>query len=142
MNKGFSFLGSVIIFGWLGFYGCTAIPENNNSVSIEASLDTNQVTIGDVIHLTVVVRAISNQRLVFSELNVENPIEIREKSIFNEENKIQFQIVIWDTGFFTIPGYSVGIIHVKDSTLDYSLETNPLEITVVSTLTGGIKPTL
>ena len=142
MNKGFSFLGSVIIFGWLGFYGCTAIPENNNSVSIEASLDTNQVTIGDVIHLTVVVRAISNQRLVFSELNVENPIEIREKSIFNEENKIQFQIVIWDTGFFTIPGYSVGIIHVKDSTLDYSLETNPLEIIVISTLTGEVQPTL
>ena len=88
MNKGFSSLGSVIIFGWLGFYGCTAIPENNNSVSIEASLDTNQVTIGDVIHLTVVVRAISNQRLVFSELDVENPIEIREKSIFNEETEI------------------------------------------------------
>ena len=142
MNKGFSFLGSVIIFGWLGFYGCTAIPENNNSVSIEASLDTNQVTIGDVIHLTVVVRAISNQRLVFSELNVENPIEIREKSIFNEENKIQFQIVIWDTGSFTIPGYSVGITHVKDSTLDYSLETNPLEIIVISTLTGEVQPTL
>ena len=142
MNKGFSFLGSVIIFGWLGFYGCTAIPENNNSVSIEASLDTNQITIGDVIHLTVEVRAISNQRLVFSELNVENPIEIREKSIFNEENKIQFQIVIWDTGSFTIPGYSVGITHVKDSTLDYSLETIPLEIIVISTLTGEVQPTL
>ena len=106
MKRRFFSLGSVIIIGWMVFYGCTATPEKNNSVSIEASLDTNQVTIGDVIHLTVEVRAISNQRLVFSELNVENPIEIREKSIFNEENKIQFQIVIWDTGSFTIPGYS------------------------------------
>ena len=142
MNKRVFLLGSVIIFGWLVFYGCTATPEKSNSVSIEASLDTNQVTIGDVIHLTVEIRAISNQRLVFSELNVENPIEIREKSIFYEENKIQFQIVIWDTGSFTIPGYSIGITHVKDSTLDYSLETIPLEIIVISTLTGEVQPTL
>ena len=142
MNRRFSFLGSIIIFGWLYFYGCTAIPENNNSVSIEASLDTNKVTIGDVIHLTVEIKTNSDQRLVFSELKVEKPIEIREKSIFYEENKIQFQIVIWDTGAFTIPGYSVGISHVQDSTLDYSLETNPLEITVVSTLTGDVQPAL
>ena len=142
MNKGFFLLGSVIIFGWLVLYGCTSTPEKNNSISIEASLDTNQVTIGDVIHLTVEIRAISNQRLVFSELNVENPIEIREKSIFKEENKIQFQIVIWDTGSFTIPGYSVGISHVQDSTLDFWLETNPLEITVVSTLVGDVQPTI
>ena len=142
MNKRVFLLGSVIIFGWLVFYGCTATPEKSNSVSIEASLDRNQVTIGDVIHLTVEIRAISNQRLVFSELNVENPIEIREKSIFKEENKIQFQIVIWDTGSFTIPGYSVGISHVLDSTLDFWLETNPLEITVISTLAGDVQPTI
>ncbi len=55
MNRGFFSLGSVIIIGWMVFYGCTATPEKNNFVSIEASLDTNQVTIGDVIHLTVEV---------------------------------------------------------------------------------------
>ena len=142
MSKGFFPLGSVIIIGWFNFYGCTAKPEKNNTVSIEASLDTNKVTIGDVIHLTVEIKTNSDQRLVFSELKVKKPIEIREKSIFYEENKIQFQIVIWDTGAFTIPGYSVGISHVQDSTLDYSLETNPLEITVVSTLTGDVQPAL
>ena len=62
MSKGSPPLCSVIIIVCFNFYGCTATPEKNNSVSIEASLDTNQVTIGDVIHLTVVVRAISNQR--------------------------------------------------------------------------------
>jgi len=142
MNRGFFSLGSVIIIGWMVFYGCTATPEKNNSVSIEASLDTNQVTIGDIVHLTVEVGAISNQRLLFSELNVEHPIEIRKKSILKEENKIQFQIVIWDTGSYMIPGYSIGISHDKDSTLDFSLETNPLKITVVSTLTGDPQSTI
>ena len=142
MKRRFFSLGSVIIIGWMVFYGCTATPEKNNSVSIEASLDTNQVTIGDVIHLTVEVRAISNQRLFFSDLNVEYPIEIREKSTIKEENKIQFQIVIWDTGSYMIPGYSIGISHVQDSTLDFSLETSPLEITVVSTLTGDLQSTI
>ena len=142
MNRGFFSLGSVIIIGWMIFYGCTATPEKNNFVSIEASLDTNQVTIGDVIHLTVEVKAISNQRLLFSELNVEYPIEIKEKSIIKEENKIQFQIVIWDTGSYMIPSYSIGISHDQDSTLDFSLETNPLEITVVSILTGDPQSTI
>ena len=142
MKRRFFSLGSVIIIGWMVFYGCTATPKKNNSVSIEASLDTNQVTIGDVIHLTVEVRAISNQRLFFSDLNVEYPIEIREKSTIKEENKIQFQIVIWDTGSYMIPGYSIGISHVQDSTLDFSLETSPLEITVVSTLTGDLQSTI
>ncbi|MDP7036824.1 MAG: hypothetical protein QF453_02710 [Candidatus Marinimicrobia bacterium] len=142
MNRGFFSLGSVTIIGWMVFYGCTAIPEKNNSVSIEASLDTSQVTIGDIVHLTVEVGAISNQRLLFSELNVEHPIEIRKKSILKEENKIQFQIVIWDTGSYMIPGYSIGISHDKDSTLDFSLETNPLKITVVSTLTGDPQSTI
>ena len=142
MKRRFFSLGSVIIIGWMIFYGCTATPEKNNFVSIEASLDTNQVTIGDVIHLTVEVRAISNQRLFFSELNVEYPIEIREKLIIKEENKIQFQIVIWDTGSYMIPGYSIGISHIQDSTLDFSLETSPLEITVVSTLTGDLQSTI
>ena len=142
MSKEFYLFWSVIIFGWLSFYGCTATDEKNNSISIEASLDTTQVTIGDVIHFTVEVRGVSNQRLVFSELNVGSPVEIKEKSIFQEENKIQFQIVIWDTGSFAIPGYSVGISHVNDSTLDFSLESNPLDITVLSTLTGNIQPTL
>ena len=142
MKRRFFSLGSVIIIGWMVFYGCTATPEKNNSVSIEASLDTNQVTIGDVIHLTVEVRAISNQRLFFSELNVEYPIEIREKSIIKEENKIQFQIVIWDTGSYLIPSYSIGFSHDQDSTLDFSLETNPLEITVVSILTGDPQSTI
>jgi hypothetical protein len=142
MNRGFFSLGSVTIIGWMVFYGCTAIPEKKNSVSIEASLDTSQVTIGDIVHLTVEVGAISNQRLLFSELNVEHPIEIRKKSILKEENKIQFQIVIWDTGSYMIPGYSIGISHDKDSTLDFSLETNPLKITVVSTLTGDPQSTI
>ena len=142
MNRGFFSLGSVTIIGWMVFYGCTAIPEKNNSVSIEASLDTSQVTIGDIVHLTVEVGAISNQRLLFSDLNVEHPIEIRKKSILKEENKIQFQIVIWDTGSYMIPGYSIGISHDKDSTLDFSLETNPLKITVVSTLTGDPQSTI
>ena len=142
MNRGFFSLGSVIIIGWMIFYGCTATPEKNNFVSIEASLDTNQVTIGDVIHLTVEVKAISNQRLLFSELNVEYPIEIKEKSIIKEENKIQFQIVIWDTGSYMIPSYSIGFSHDQDSTLDFSLETNPLEITVVSILAGDSQSTI
>ena len=87
MSKDFYLFWSVIIFGRLSFYGCTATDEKNNSISIEASLDTTQVTIGDVIHFTVEVRGVSNQRLVFSELNVGSPVEIKEKSIFQEENQ-------------------------------------------------------
>ena len=81
MNNGFSLLGSVIIFGWLIFYGCTATPEKNNSVSIEASLDTNQVTIGDVIHLTVEVRSISNRQgyLYLHCVCCDNPNYYRER---------------------------------------------------------------
>ena len=81
MSKEFYLFWSVIIFGWLSFYGCTATDEKNNSISIEASLDTTQVTIGDVIHFTVEVRGVSNQRLVFSELNVGSPVEIKENPV-------------------------------------------------------------
>ena len=142
MKMVFFYFSSIIFFGWLSFYGCTSPPEKINSLSIEVTIDTTQATIGDVILFTVEVKGVSNQNLIFSELHVENPIEIRGKSIFKEENKIQFQIVIWDTGTFAIPGYTVGISHVQDSTLDYSLETIPLEITVLSTLTEDSMPTL
>jgi hypothetical protein len=130
-------IGSGLIFLWMNYFGCAVPPEKTNSLSIDASLDTTQAAIGDIVHLHIEVNGVSNQQLEFSELEVKTPIEIREKSIFQEENKIQFQIVFWDTGTFEIPEYSVGIRHLQDSTLNYSLKTESLEITILSTLTEG-----
>ena len=118
------------------FIGCNSENEYIESISIEAYLDTTYATIGDVFQYTVSVKGLKDQKLAFSELKVENPVELREKIINIEENKIQFQLAVWDTGIFKLPIYTIDIFYPTDSTFNFSLDTEPLEITVLSILSG------
>ena len=118
------------------FIGCSSESEYDESISIEAYLDTTYTTIGDVFQYTVAVRGLKDQKLAFSDLKVETPVELREKIINIEENKIQFQLAVWDTGIFKLPIYTIDIFYPTDSTLNFSLDTEPLEITVLSILSG------
>ena len=132
----------IFLIGIVGYYGCNSSPEKNESISIDATLDTTLATIGDVIKFSVEVRGLSHQILTFSELKLNNSVEVRNTKEFPQKHKIQHEIVFWDTGSFEIPPYIVFISHPEDTTRDFSLETSPLTMTVLSTFSGGMQSTL
>ena len=129
----FNFFSSIVFICGFYFFGCSSNLDDSHNFFVESSVDTTQVSIGDIITYTVFINGVSGQKVKLSELIVDDPLEIRNKSINEEGNKIEFQIVCWDTGRVIIPGYSVEIQNLKDTTLNYLLHTDSISIEVQGT---------
>jgi len=119
------------------FIGCES--ENNSaSLQIHSDIDTTIARIGDVINLSVSAQNIGGRITLFSDMQETESMEIRNKAIltnWNKPYKVNFQIVFWDTGSFTIPEYSVEILKA-DSTKDIIINTDAIDIKIISMLTG------
>ncbi len=138
----FNFFSSIVFICGFYFFGCSSNLDDSHNFFVESSVDTTLVSIGDIITYTVFINGVSDQKVKLSELIVNDPLEIRNKSINEEGNKIEFQIVCWDTGRVIIPGYSVEIQNLNDTTLNYSLHTDSISIEVISMLDGRGQETL
>ena len=119
------------IFSIIFFFGFL------NGISIESELDKNIGFIGDIINWSVRISELPVKEVQFPDLdNFDNNISIRNQSFIKENGKIigiEFELMVWDTGYYVLPEYGVNILN-KDGSIDYSMYSNPLEFKIESIL--------
>ena len=120
------------------FIGCES-DNDSASLQIQTDIDTTVARIGDVLNLNIISENIGEKIIVFHDIQETESMEIREKVLVTKRNKpyqVSFQIVFWDTGSFTIPEYSVEILNT-DSTKDMIINTDAIDIRIISMITGA-----
>ena len=132
----------ISFFYYFSIISCNSPIEESNSIFVDSYVDTTNVNIGDILKYNVLVSGGSDYTVRFPELIVNEPLEIREKHIDSKLNKVEFQIVFWDTGYITIPSYSIQIESLKDSTVKYFLDTDSISIRVNSILNNNIEKSI
>lgn len=120
------------------FIGCKT-EDTSSSLTIQTDIDTTVARIGDVLNLNIISQNAGDRIVVFPDIQETESMEIRNKTILAKRHKpyqVNFQIVFWDTGSFQIPPYPVEILK-SDSTNDLTIETDPIDIKIISMLTGA-----
>jgi hypothetical protein len=144
MGRPFIWFVPVFVILLLISESCRRLPESGGALQVEAAVDTNVVTIGDLLTYRVLVQGGDERRLRFPDWEGDLPFEIRARQPVEPEKDlrgVQYQLVFWDTGHYVIPPYQVQILKA-DSTVDYTLITDSLPVTVASVLAGTDTPTL
>ncbi len=120
------------------FIGCKT-NDTSSSLTIQTDIDTTIARIGDVLKLNIISQNAGGRIIVFPDIQETESMEIRDKTILTKWHKpyqVNFQIVFCDTGSFQIPPYPVAILK-SDSTNDITIETDPIDIKIISMLTGA-----
>ena len=119
----------------LFLYTCGKDESLNGSFQLSVSTDTSFVAIGDLIKFRVQTKFLGDNYLVIPQTQFNEPLELRQlKPIYNENGKItgiDYILSVWDTGTVAIPAITVNVFK-SDSTLDFVVNTDSLEINVVS----------
>lgn len=113
--------------------------DTSSSLTIQTDIDTTVARIGDVLNLNIISQNAGDRIVVFPDIQETESMEIRDKTILTKWKRpyqVNFQIVFWDTGSFQIPPYPVEILK-SDSTNDLTIETDPIDIKIISMLTGA-----
>ena len=130
-------LALVVLLGLLLPSGCQKPAPRSPSLEITAALDTTVATIGDIIRFRVTVFNPGQRLLNYSPWTGTDTLEVRAATPFQspggDSSGMVFQVVFWDTGHFVIPPYEVAVLKA-DSSLDYTVQTKPLPVQVVSVL--------
>lgn len=126
---------SAILIMVLIFIGGCEKEYKSGSLSIVAELDTTYATIGDIVDYKVIITGIGERIVLFSPWQLEDPIEVRSMKVSDNDSGMnaEFQLVFWDTGYVTIPAYSVQILN-SDSSFTFNFFTDSLNIQVISVL--------
>ena len=107
----------------------------SGSFKLYVSTDTSSATIGDLIKFRIQTESLGENYLVIPGTKFNEPLELRElKPIYNEIGKItglDYILSVWDTGMVVIPTIAVNVFK-PDSTLDFVVNTDSIEINVVS----------
>ena len=124
------FIGLIIILN-----ACGKDESLNSSFKLYVSTDTSSAAIGDLIKFRIETESLGDNYLVIPDPPFNEPLELRQlKPIYNEIGKItglDYILSVWDTGKVVIPTVAVNIFK-QDSTLDFVMHTDSLEINVVS----------
>ena len=110
----------------------------SGSFKLYVSTDTSSATIGDLIKFRIQTESLGENYLVIPGTKFNEPLELRQlKPIYNENGKItglDYILSVWDTGIVVIPTVAVNVFK-PDSTLDFVMHTDSLEINVMSMVT-------
>ena len=120
------------------FIGCES-EDTTGSLYVITEIDTTVARIGDIINFNVIAQNARDKNISFPDMIGNESMEIRNKTIFSSKNdisQIRMQIVFWDTGSFTIPEYQIEILNA-DSTIDFSIKTDSIEIQIISMIGGS-----
>ena len=103
------------------------------SVEMAVEMDTTYTTIGTPITYAVTVKSPADKIIQFPEWELEDPLELRSVSIYDEEDGIvgQFELVFWDTGKVAIPGATISVLN-SDSLFAYDMTADTMTMDVVS----------
>ena len=107
----------------------------NGSFQLSVSTDTSSAAIGDLIKFRIQTEFLGDNYLAIPETQFNEPLEVRQlEPLYNENGKItgiDYILSVWDTGTVVIPAITVNVFK-PDSTLDFVVNTDSLEINVVS----------
>ena len=120
------------------FVGCQT-DDITTTLNIQTDIDTTIARIGDVLNLNIISQNADSRIVVFPDIQETESMEIRDKKILTKWKKpyqVNFQIVFWDTGSFQILPYTVEFLKA-DSSRDVIIETDPIDIKIISMLTGA-----
>ncbi|MFL2983379.1 MAG: hypothetical protein ACJZ12_03195 [Candidatus Neomarinimicrobiota bacterium] len=114
------------------------------SISVTSKLDTNIGYIGDVFKWSIKVEGGDNRVFIFPKLNYKDKdITIRSSRLLHEDirekaNGIEFELMLWDTGNYKTPEYSINILN-DSGNFDYSISVNSIDFMVSSILSADSK---
>ena len=116
-------------------YTCGKDESLNGSFQLSVSTDTSFAAIGDLIKFRVQTKSLGDNYLVIPQTQFNEPLELRHlEPLYNKNGKItgvDYVLSVWDTGMVVIPAIAVNVFK-PDSTLDFVINTDSLEINVVS----------
>ena len=119
----------------LFLYTCEKNESLNGSFQLSVSTDTSSAAIGDLIKFRIQTEFLGDNYLVIPETQFNEPLEVRQlEPLYNENGKItgiDYILSVWDTGTVVIPAIAVNVFK-PDSTLEFVVKTDSLEINVVS----------
>ena len=119
----------------LFLYTCGKNESLNGSFQLSVSTDTSFAAIGDLIRFRIQTEFLRDNYLVVPQTQFSEPLEVRQlEPLYNENGKItgiDYILSVWDTGAVVIPAIAVNVFK-PDSTLDFVVNTDSLEINVVS----------
>ena len=119
----------------LFLYTCGKNESLNGSFQLSVSTDTSFAAIGDLIRFRIQAKFLRDNYLVVPQTQFSEPLEVRQlEPLYNENGKItgiDYILSVWDTGAVVIPAIAVNVFK-PDSTLDFVVNTDSLEINVVS----------
>ncbi|MBU1635917.1 hypothetical protein KJ762_15635, partial [bacterium] len=115
------------------------------SVSLESSVDTTIATIGDRVHLNVIMRYPAGTRFEFPELREKlGEWELLDRNI-SEPKKIKgglqqewsLELTVFDTGKVVIPALELQAVNDADSSASLLFQTDEFVVDVISVLPPG-----
>ena len=119
----------------LFLYTCGKNESLNGPFQLSVSTDTSFAAIGDLIRFRIQAKFLRDNYLVVPQTQFSEPLEVRQlEPLYNENGKItgiDYILSVWDTGTVVIPAITVNVFK-PDSTLDFVVNTDSLEINVVS----------
>ena len=123
-------------FGLILFlYTCGKDESLNGSFQLSVSTDTSSAAIGDLIKFRIQTKSLGDNNLVIPQTQFNELLELRQlEPLYNENGKItgiDYILSVWDTGMVVIPSITINVFK-PDSTLDFVIATDSLEINVVS----------
>ena len=117
-------------------FSCISLWANN--VKLEAYLDTNLATIGQQVSFHIHLELGSTEKFTWPEIiDSIGGLEIIKKSeidsFINSENKTvhqSFQVTAWDSGYFVIPSFEIGLENATGYTPEQVIRYNivPIEL--------------
>ena len=138
---------SILIVLYTSFSGCGR-NYSSQPFFIEASVDTVNATIGDVINFQVWAKGSGQRRVSFGPWEIDSSlIQIRSQKQLSgdhrDETGIQFEIALWDTGLVKLPAFPVSVTLAGEER-PVTLKTDPIFIMVESLIPGsgsaGLRP--
>ena len=107
----------------------------SKGIQISSELDTNNAYIGNVIKWSIIVKGGDKTNYNFPYLKIDNESTKITQVMPSKDilNRLDFEIISWDTGRFITPSYSIEILDDYGE-IDFLMQAPELEYSIFSTL--------
>ena len=107
----------------------------SKGLQVTSELDTNNAYIGTPIKWSIKIKGSDSLNYRFPLLSIDNDsMKIKQlSSLKTPNNKIDFEIISWDTGRFVTPSYSIEILD-ENGNIDFLMNSAQLEYSILSIL--------
>ena len=138
---------AILIIGFVLFsIACDSEKDNpQSSLTIIASVDTTQARIGEKIRYKVITDGNKGKIIQYPVLEqLSDSVQYQSFAFIQNKSDtvgITCEISYWDTGTFWTLAYQIQILN-NDSTPNYTLRADPIQINILSTITPRQQPSI